>query len=292
MEDDETLMVEVRVGKHEAHDEVDLAAAALWDNGATAVEIRSDAAGTTLLAGYPTSAAARRVVAALKSELGAHLHQVTDDRWRDAWKEWMQPVAIGAGLMVAPSWRPVPVGSGRLVLEIDPGSCFGSGTHPSTRMLLAWLEVHHPRGADVVDVGTGSGILAIAAALLGARSVRAVDTDPEAVAATRTNAGRNGVAHVVDASLGSADEAGPDAADLVMVNVTAGTHAVIGPRCARLVRPGGVMLVAGLLPGHWDHVVEAFRPLRRIETLLLDGWEGAAMSRPSQRSRGRAKLSS
>ena len=284
---DETVLVRVRVRSTDAGadgpaaEAVELAAAALWEQGATAVEVRDDAEGSSLLAGFPTAAAARSVADRLRPSLGATAEVVTDSSWQEAWKAWVQPVPVGEGLLVVPAWRDVVVGSGRLQLQIDSGPCFGSGTHPSTRMLLAWLDEHHPGGAAVLDVGAGSGILAVAAAALGARSVTAVDIDPTAVTVTTANAARNGVGSNITASTTSVADLPEGCADLVMVNVTAGTHADIGSHCARRVKPGGIVLVAGLLPGQWEHVASRYDGLALVEVLQLEGWEGAVLARPS-----------
>ncbi len=286
--EDETVLVRVRLrgvpppGRTPPDsgvpvDPVELAATALWAEGATAVEVRDDPDGTTLLAGFPTPEAARSVAGRLGGSLDATAEAVTDTGWRDAWKAWVQPVPVGEGLMVVPAWRTVTVESGRISLEIDPGPCFGSGTHPSTRMLLAWLDRHRPAGADVLDVGTGSGILAVAAAVLGARSVTAVDIDPAAVSVTEANAARNGVQSKIAASTTPVAEVPDASADLVMVNVTAATHAAIAAACSRKVRAGGTLLVAGLLPGQWQHVAGAYTGLTGAPRLELDGWEGAVL---------------
>lgn len=284
---DETVLVRVRVRSTDpgadgsAAEAVDLAAASLWEQGATAVEIRDETEGSSLLAGFPTAAAARSVADRLRP-YGATAEAVTDSTWQEAWKAWAQPVPVGEGLLVVPAWRDVVVGSGRLQLQIDSGPCFGSGTHPSTRMLLAWLDQHRPEGGAVLDVGTGSGILAVAAAALGARSVTAVDIDPTAVTVTAANAARNGVGSNITASTTSVADLPESCADLVMVNVTAGTHAGIGSYCARRVKPGGTVLVAGLLPGQWQHVASRYAGLTLVEMLQLEGWEGAVLiARPS-----------
>jgi ribosomal protein L11 methyltransferase len=272
------VLVRVRVGPDPA--EAEAAADRLWAEGATAVEIRSDPEGVTLLAGYPTPDAARVVAARLGPDLRATAEPVPDSSWQDAWRDWFEPVEVGHRLVVTPAWRPVAVGSGRLRLDIDPAGCFGSGSHPSTRMILAWLDRHPPAGAVVTDVGTGSGILAVAAARLGAAHVTAVDLDPAAVEVTRANAERNGVSGLVAASTIPVEELEPESADLVLVNVTAGTHAAVGPAAGRLVRPRGVLVVAGLLPGQWQHVSDAYASLSQVAELDLDGWAGAVLRRP------------
>jgi ribosomal protein L11 methyltransferase len=226
----------------------------------------------TLTASFPTSEAARTVA----SELGGDV-RVVDDSWRDVWKQWAAPVEVG-GLVVAPAWRDVPVAGGRLVVRIDPGWAFGSGTHASTRLVLTELDRHPPVGLRVFDVGCGSGILAVTAALLGAAAVDAVDVDPEAVRMTAVNAEANGVGGKVRvAPTPVEDLEGPW--DLALVNVTAAVHAVIGPHVAALVRPAGRLLLAGLLPGQWRHVAGAYPGTTVAERPVLDGWEGVALRR-------------
>lgn len=272
------VLVRVRVGTDGI--EAETAAARLWAEGATAVEWRHDPEGVTLLAGYPTPDAARVVAARLGPALEATAEPVHDTSWQDAWRDWIRPVEAGRGLVVVPAWRPVTVGAGRIRLSIDSAECFGSGTHPSTRMILAWLDRNPPRGANVTDVGTGSGILAVAAALLGAAAVVAVDIDPAAVEVTRANADRNGVSRLLSVSTTPVEDLLPASADLVLVNVTAGTHAAIGPAAARLLRPSGTLVLAGLLPGQWQHVAGAYAPLGQAEELLLDGWSGTVLRPP------------
>jgi ribosomal protein L11 methyltransferase len=265
-------------------DAVELASADLWAAGATAIGETSgglsgpvgDAAsgGVTLVASFPTPEAARVVA----GEVGGRAVEVTDTSWQDRWKDFAQPVAVGDGLVVAPAWRDVAVGDGRLVVRIDPGPCFGSGTHPSTRLLLAGLMDAPPAGQRVLDVGCGSGILSVTAALLGAASVTAVDIDPDAVAATVRNAVVNAVGPAVSASSAPLSEVGHDF-DLVLVNVTAGVHAVVGPASAAAARRGATLLLAGLLPGQWRHVADSYPGTVVIDRPSLDGWEGVVLRR-------------
>ena len=252
----------------------ELGAVELWDRGATAVEVRDGA----LVASFPTARAARAVAAELDATLEA-----VDPAWQDAWKRWAEPVEL-PGLVVAPAWRDVPLDAGRVTVSIDPGPVFGSGTHPSTRLLLGLLAATPPAGLAVLDVGTGSGILAVAAARLGAASVTAIDLDPEALGVARRNAERNGVAERVEVSgLPVTELAGGH--DLALVNVTAGVHAEIGAASARAVRPGGRLWIAGLLPGQWRHVADAYPGCSVVATPGLDGWLGAILERDSGRPR-------
>ena len=261
----------------------ELSADRLWQSGATAVELGS----SVVRASFPTPDAARLVAAELP---GARVVEV-DPAWRDAWRAHAGPVEVGAGLVVVPAWRDVQLPSGRLVLRIDPGDSFGSGSHPSTRLVLGALERRPPApGTVVLDAGSGSGILSVAAARLGAGSVVAVDIDPAAVRATEVNAAANGVADRVHASAtpvaelaDQAESGGPF--DLAMVNVTAGVHAELGPAVVGLVRPGGRILLAGLLEGQWRHVARAYHPAQMVDRSVLDGWEGFELIAPTEKGR-------
>jgi ribosomal protein L11 methyltransferase len=225
-----------------------------------------------LTASFPTGEAARVVAA----EVGGRVVEV-DGAWADAWRRFAQPVEVGETLVVVPAWQTVPVGD-RLALEIDPGACFGSGTHPSTRLLLKLLVEQPPEGLRVLDVGTGSGILAVAAARLGAGSVTAIDVDPAAVAITNANAARNAVANRIHASTSPVAKVGARF-DLALINVTAGVHAELGAEVAAAVRPQGQLWLAGLLPGQWRHIQDAYPGCRTATRLELDGWTGAALVR-------------
>lgn len=259
-------------------DELDeeLASFELWDRGATAVAVEPGPPGrVALVASFPTGEA----VGVVAAELGALVEEVPEG-WRDAWKSFAEPVAIGGvgRLVVAPAWRPVRPAGSDLVVGIDPGPCFGSGSHASTRLLLSLLAARPPAGATVLDAGTGSGILAVVAARLGAACVTAVDVDPEAVAVVTANARRNGVADRVHAS--TTPVAGLTAQhDLALVNVTAAVHAEVGAVATRAVRPGGELWLAGLLPGQWRHVAAAYAGCDEVELPTLDGWAGAVLRR-------------
>ena len=169
--------------------EAELAADALWCRGATAIEERNGPAGAVELVAE---------VAALDSldDLPWPVEVIeVDDSWWDGWRPFARAVRAGAHLVVQPPWAPrLTARHGDVVLLIDPGRAFGSGSHPSTLLALAALEPLVGPGSTVLDVGCGSGVLAVAAARLGAGRVVAIDIDPAAHAATLDNAARNGVA--------------------------------------------------------------------------------------------------
>ncbi len=173
--------------------------------------------------------------------------------WTEAWRAHYRPLAIGRRLLIVPAWL-TPEPGERLPLLLDPGMAFGTGTHPTTQLMLAALEDLLPPGEAVADLGCGSGILSIAAVLLGARSVLAVDIDAEAISLTRHNAGLNGVASRIRAELGSydlllsADLGAPGGFPLVLANILAGVLAeMLEQGLAATVCPGGHLLLSGIL---------------------------------------------
>ena len=261
-----------------AADEAELAADALWQAGAAAIEVLPGAlVAATVDGGDPTpllaAVAGRWPAEAIAVDLGSAL---------DAWRPHARAVAIGDRLVVRPPWiepaDPVPHGDrpteGRHDVVIDPGRAFGHGGHPTTRLVLRAL-VDLVRGNErVLDVGCGSGVLAVAAVALGARSAVGVDVDRAAVAATRTNAARNGVAdRVVAVIAGPAapedtavhddvEVAAPEPAaggyDLVVANMLASQLVAVAPMVMRAVAPGGTVVLSGLLVGQRDLVLAAY----------------------------------
>jgi ribosomal protein L11 methyltransferase len=153
---------------------------------------------------------------------------------------------------------------------LDPGLAFGTGTHPTTALCLEWLDSAALHALDVIDYGCGSGILAIAAAKLGAGSVTTVDLDPHALLATRDNAERNGVSDRIVTR--TPDEA-LDPADLLLANILSEPLIALAPRFARLVRPGGRIVLAGILISQAETVTGAYRPWFDIAPFATrDSW--------------------
>ena len=199
----------------------------------------------------------------------AYSAETLDDQdWVRASQAQFAPVAIGARLWIGPGWHEPPVG--RIAVRIDPGLAFGTGSHPSTKLVLAFLERTLRGGERVLDYGCGSGILAIAAAKLGAAHVDAVDLDPQAVETTRANAGLNGV------ELNSAlPDALPAAGyDIVVSNILAQPLIVLAPLLARGVSRGASRIaLSGILEAQAGEVAGAYEPWfdMRLDA-REDGW--------------------
>ena len=174
--------------------------------------------------------------------------------WAREWRRFYRPLRVGR-LLISPPWESPPPGPGEIRLVLDPGRAFGTGHHESTRLCLRALDSEIVRGSRAVDLGTGSGILAVAAALLGAASVRALDTDPGAVEAARGSARLNGVSDRVLVEVGSVGASHPGIAprpgstDLLLANLSGPLVAELAPELARALRPGGVLITAGYLAG-------------------------------------------
>lgn len=182
---------------------------------------------------------------------------VAEKDWALAWKERMSILHVGRRLVIRPSWLTYFPQPGEIVMQLDPGMAFGTGVHPTTRMCLEALETFVRPGEDVLDLGTGSGILAIAAALLGAGRVMAVDNDLEAVRAAKENAAANGVQRIIEVRSGSLEEA-EGMYHVVVVNILAKTIVeLLRGGLAERVYPGGKLILAGLLSDQETEVVRA-----------------------------------
>jgi ribosomal protein L11 methyltransferase len=199
---------------------------------------------------------------------------VADQDWARVWMERWRPLHFGgspggADLWVVPSWLAPPDPTAANVI-LDPGMAFGTGTHATTAMCLEWLAQHPPRGLAVIDYGCGSGILAIAALKLGARSALGTDTDPQALAVAHENAVRNNVAARLALCL--PDAVPPAPADLVLANILAGPLVALAPTLTALVRPGGTLLLSGLLATQADEVLAAYATHFALEQRVRDEW--------------------
>jgi ribosomal protein L11 methyltransferase len=181
--------------------------------------------------------------------------------WAEAWKAYFPVLRVGRRLVIRPTWRRHRRKPDDVVLALDPGMAFGTGLHPTTRLCLAAVESLADRGiladARVLDVGCGSGILAIAALKLGARRAVGVDTDPIAAEATVANAARNRLARRLRARHGSLPS-GEGSFDVVLANLIAGVLVPLAPLLREELRPGGVLLASGIFVDREGEVRAAF----------------------------------
>jgi ribosomal protein L11 methyltransferase len=209
------------------------------------------------------AAAARAGVAAPRFSLA----DVADEDWVRKTQAQFAPTQIGSRLWVGPTWHVPP--AGRIALRLDPGLAFGTGSHPTTRLVLRYLEKNIRGGESVLDYGCGSGILAIAAAKLGAARVDAVDVDPQAVQTAAANARANGV--VLRAAL--PDELAAAAYDIVVSNILAQPLIVLAPLLAARSARGGGLALAGILQAQAAEVIAAYAPWFSMDsTLSEEGW--------------------
>jgi ribosomal protein L11 methyltransferase len=196
--------------------------------------------------------------------------RLKESDWRESWKRYFGVQRIGRALVVKPSWTQYRLKGGEVVLEIDPGMAFGTGQHPTTAMCLRALEDLVRPGVRVLDLGCGSGILAIAAAKLGASRVVALDIDPNAVRAARENAAANGVAPTIAVHEGTLDVETPQrrvspgreadkAFDIVVANISGLTLERLAPELARSLAEHGVLVTSGFLEDAVDGLSRAYK---------------------------------
>ena len=211
-----------------------------------------------------------------------HIAPLADEGWAEAWRVHFRPIPVGRRLIVVPPWN-VVAPDGRIPIVIEPGRAFGTGHHGTTAGCLVALEnlvdAETPRRA--LDLGTGSGVLAIAAARLGVDHVLAVDEDPDAIAAAEANAERNGVGDRVRCVLANADAPRGDPAPLVLANLLSAAHHRLAIHYASLVAVGGALVLGGILDAEAGDVTLAvartgFAPAERLS---LDGWTTLVLRR-------------
>jgi ribosomal protein L11 methyltransferase len=196
---------------------------------------------------------------------------VEDQDWERSWMDNFQPMRFGERLWIVPSWHQAP-DPGAVNLLLDPGLAFGTGTHPTTALCLEWLDQAAVKGREVIDFGCGSGILAIAALLLGASHAVGTDIDPQAIEASRDNARRNGIEDD-RFDLYQPEAMPPAQADLLLANILAGPLVSLAPQLSRLVRPGGSLVLSGILAEQTEEILDAYRQDFLLDPVAnRDGW--------------------
>jgi len=201
---------------------------------------------------------------------GFHFEELIDRPWEREWLRDFRPMRFGERLWVIPGDEPAPDPAG-IVVRLDPGLAFGTGTHPTTALCLEWLESAGVDGKTVFDFGCGSGILGIAALKLGAAGVTATDIDLQAISATLQNAARNGVESRLQATRRPDTE--PAGFDLVIANILAGTLIDNVELVRDATKPGGKIALSGILAGQVDEVSDAYRTYFDLESpRFLEDW--------------------
>jgi len=202
-------------------------------------------------------------------------HQVNfrrfeNQQWERVWMDRFKPMQFGENLWIVPGESEAPA-QALHVLKLDPGLAFGTGTHPTTRLCLEWIDAHDFYGETVVDYGCGSGVLGIAAAIKGAGRVICVDNDPQALTATRDNAQRNGVLDAIECL--APEQFSPQTADVILANILAGPLIELAPRLCASLAKGGSLALSGVLDGQAHEVAEAYADtVPNLDMRFVDGW--------------------
>ena len=182
---------------------------------------------------------------------------VDESSWADTWKKYFKPFYASDHLVIKPTWESYTPAEGDRIIEIDPGMAFGSGTHETTAMCLSLLEENISGNEDVIDVGTGSGILAIGAALFGARSVLAVDIDPDAVKVAKENVNHNGVSDVVTVQYGDLLKQVDSVCDICVANIISDVIISFAEPLKKHIRKGGLFICSGIVSSRAEEVEQA-----------------------------------
>jgi ribosomal protein L11 methyltransferase len=236
-------------------EDADEACVRLFELGACGVErrdattlLRASPGRAMLVASFEEELAAREAIVRLPPDWSACFEEVVGDSWRDEWKKHFEPFRISRSIVVRPPWRDYRMVGDERVVVLEPGRAFGTGLHETTMLVAEVLEEHASdfRGLTVLDVGTGSGILALIALAHGASYARAVDTDAEAIAVASENAERNGLADRLVADTANVAAIG-ERYPVVMANIDATTLVNLAPALTDRVAPGGRLILSGIL---------------------------------------------
>jgi ribosomal protein L11 methyltransferase len=203
------------------------------------------------------------------------ISEVNEEEWATAWKKYYNPVKISERFTIVPTWEDyTPVSSDELIIELDPGMAFGTGTHPTTVMCIQALERTVAKGDRVVDVGTGSGVLSIAAAMLGAKKVEALDLDEVAVKSARLNIKLNKVHETVSVSQNNLLNGVQEGADVVVANILAEVILRFTDDVAKTVKKGGCFIASGIIQQKKQQVKEAIiqAGFEIEEILQMEDW--------------------
>lgn len=218
--------------------------------------------------------------------LGANkvsVSEIDEQDWSTAWKQYYHPVKISNRFTIVPTWEDYErVESDELMIELDPGMAFGTGTHPTTVMSLQALEKHVQPGMYVTDVGTGSGVLAIGAAMLGADHVHALDLDPVAVKAAIENIELNNVSANINVVEGDLLDTVKEPADIVVANILAEIIMTFTDDAYTVVKPGGLFITSGIIEAKKEDVKQSLTNAGFIidEVMMMEDWVTIVSRKP------------
>lgn len=244
--------------------QVDLGSTPIWQN-------------TDVLALFAHDVPMTEIVAQLYANVPTcktapiEIEQIADTEWERVCMQDFKPMRFGNRIWICPSWETPPDPEG-INIMLDPGLAFGTGTHPTTALCLEWLDQQEIRDKTVIDYGCGSGILAIAAALLGAKEVIAIDNDPQAIIASESNRDLNGVTSK-QMSVHLPGVEGHPKADVVVANILAGPLEELTPVIAALIKPGGKLILSGVLSQQTQSLLDSYQVFfTMLEPALREEW--------------------
>ncbi|KUP06035.1 ribosomal protein L11 methyltransferase [Bacillus coahuilensis p1.1.43] len=215
------------------------------------------------------------------------ISEVNEEDWATAWKKYYHPVKISERFTIVPTWENYePVSSDELIIELDPGMAFGTGTHPTTVMCIQALERTITSGTTVMDVGTGSGVLSIAAALLGATHVEALDLDEVAVQSAKENIRLNDCETIVSVTQNNLVEGKTELVDVMVGNLLAEIIARFPKEAFNLVKPGGYYITSGIIKGKKQFVRELLEEAGFVieEVMVMEDWVAMISKKPMEES--------
>ena len=199
-----------------------------------------------------------------------HQERLEDQVWERSWMKYFKPMKFGDRLWVCPTGQE-KLEPQTVCMTLDPGLAFGTGTHPTTALCLEWLAENEIQGKTVIDYGCGSGILAVAAALLGAETIHAVDIDPQALTATQDNASKNGVRHLIKTC--TPENFSPILADILLANILAKPLTELSKQLANRVKANGHLILSGILKNQANSIIDRYQSFFTMETpVYCEDW--------------------
>ncbi|MEW9500476.1 50S ribosomal protein L11 methyltransferase [Jeotgalibacillus marinus] len=220
-------------------------------------------------------------------DIGANMveiSEVNEEDWATAWKKYYHPVKISSTFTIVPTWEDyTPVSSDELIIELDPGMAFGTGTHPTTVMCIQALERMVKEGDRIIDVGTGSGVLSIASALLQAKDIRALDLDEVAVTSARENIKLNNVSHKVSVQQGNLLTEQTEQAEVIVANILAEVIMLFVEDAYKLVLPGGTFITSGIIQQKKKQVKDELITAGFVieEVIAMEDWVAIIAKKPT-----------